>query len=54
MLRISTFPIILFALFIILFPWIARIIPGIGHYPDLMIFAGIYCLITIGLSLLMG
>ena len=54
MLRIRTFPIIIFALFIIVFPWIARIIPGIGHYPDLMIFAGIYCLMTIGLSLLMG
>jgi branched-chain amino acid transport system permease protein len=54
MLRIRTFPIVIFALFIIVFPWIARIIPGIGNYPDLMIFAGIYCLITIGLSLLMG
>jgi branched-chain amino acid transport system permease protein len=54
MLRIRTFPIVTFALFIILFPWIARFIPGIGHYPDLMIFAGIYCLMTIGLSLLMG
>ena len=54
MLRIRTFPIIIFALFIIFFPWIARILPGIGHYPDLMIFVGIYCLITIGLSLLMG
>ncbi len=54
MLRIRTFPIVIFALVIVLFPWIARIIPGIGHYPDLMIFAGIYCLITIGLSLLMG
>jgi len=54
MLRIRTFPIAIFALFIILFPWIARFIPGIGHYPDLMIFAGIYCLMTIGLSLLMG
>ena len=54
MLQIRTFPIIIFALFIIVFPWIAPIIPGIGHYPDLMIFAGIYCLMTIGLSLLMG
>ena len=54
MLRIRTFPIVIFALVIVVFPWIARIIPGIGHYPDLMIFAGIYCLITIGLSLLMG
>ena len=54
MLHIRKLPIIIFALFIIVFPWIARIVPGIGNYPDLMIFAGIYCLITIGLSLLMG
>ena len=54
MLRIRKFPIILFGLFVLVFPWIADHIPGIGNYPDLMIFAGIYCLITIGLSLLMG
>jgi branched-chain amino acid transport system permease protein len=54
MLRIRKLPIIVFALFIIVFPWIAGPIPAIGNYPDLMIFAGIYCLITIGLSLLMG
>ncbi len=54
MLRIRTLPIVIFAVIIIVFPWIARVIPGIGNYPDLMIFAGIYCLITIGLSLLMG
>jgi branched-chain amino acid transport system permease protein len=54
MLRVHKLPITFFALFIIVFPGIARIVPGIGHYPDLLIFAGIYCLITIGLSLLMG
>ena len=54
MVRIRKLPIALFALFIIIFPWIAGRIPAIGNYPDLMIFAGIYCLITIGLSLLMG
>jgi len=54
MLRIAKPPIVIFSVFIILFPWIARGIPGIGHYPDIMIFAGIYCMITIGLSLLMG
>jgi branched-chain amino acid transport system permease protein len=54
MLQIRKLPIVVFALFIIVFPWVARIIPGIGNYPDLMIFAGIYCLITMGLSLLMG
>jgi branched-chain amino acid transport system permease protein len=54
MLRIRKLPIVIFALIIIIFPWIARIVPGIGNYPDLMIFVGIYCLITMGLSLLMG
>ncbi len=54
MLRIRKLPIAFFALFIIVFPGIARVIPGIGHYPDLLIFAGIYCLMTMGLSLLMG
>lgn len=42
------------ALLILFFPWIARQLPTISHYPDLMVFAGIYTLITLGLSLLMG
>jgi len=54
MLHIRRLPIFIFALFILAFPWIAGIIPTISHYPDIMVFGGIYCLITIGLSLLMG
>ena len=54
MLRIAKLPIAVFALFIIIFPWIVRQIPPMDNYADIMIFAGIYCLITIGLSLLMG
>ena len=54
MLRVGKVPIIIFGLFIIVFPWIASQISAIANYPDLMIFAGIYCLITIGISLLMG
>ncbi|MBU4462693.1 MAG: branched-chain amino acid ABC transporter permease [Desulfobacteraceae bacterium] len=54
MLRIAKLPIVIFAVFIITFPWIASQIPAINHYTDIMVFAGIYCLITIGLSLLMG
>jgi len=54
MLRIAKLPIAVFALFIIIFPWIVRQIPAIGNYTDIMVFVGIYCLITIGLSLLMG
>ncbi len=54
MLRIGKIPIALFAFFIIAFPWVAHEIPSIENYTDIMIFAGIYCLMTIGLSLLMG
>jgi branched-chain amino acid transport system permease protein len=54
MLRITKLPIAVFAVLIIAFPWTARHISCIEHYPDIMVFAGIYCMITIGLSLLMG
>jgi branched-chain amino acid transport system permease protein len=54
MLRIRKLPLTIFGVFIIILPWVARIIPAIENYPDIMIFAGIYCLITIGLSILMG
>ena len=54
MLRIAKLPIALFAVLIILFPWIAREIPAIDHYTDIMVFVGIYCLITLGLCIFMG
>jgi branched-chain amino acid transport system permease protein len=54
MLRIRKAPMLAGALFILVFPWVTSRIPVIAHYPDLMVFAGIYALITIGLSLLMG
>jgi branched-chain amino acid transport system permease protein len=54
MLRIRKLPIAIFALFMAVFPWVAVQVSAIANYPDLMVFAGIYCLITIGLSLLMG
>lgn len=54
MVRIGKLPIAAFAFLIVIFPWVARQIPGIEHYIDIMVFAGIYSLITIGLSLLMG
>ena len=54
MLRFAKLPIAIFAVLIIIFPWVAREISAISHYTDIMVFAGIYCLITIGLSLLMG
>ncbi|MFC1812081.1 branched-chain amino acid ABC transporter permease [Thermodesulfobacteriota bacterium] len=54
MYHIRKLSITIFALLIIIFPWIAGHISAIDHYTDIMVFAGIYCLITMGLSLLMG
>jgi branched-chain amino acid transport system permease protein len=54
MLKISKIPITIFAALIIFFPWAVGQISAIDHYTDIMVFVGIYCLITIGLSLLMG
>jgi len=54
MLRIGKLPIAILAGVIIMFPWVARHVTLIEHYTDIMVFAGIYSLITIGLSLLMG
>ncbi len=41
-------------LFLVIFPLLVRNVGAIGHYLDIMIFVGIYCLINMGLSLLMG
>ncbi len=54
MLNIRKTPILFGAFLILVFPWVAARISFMAHYPDLMVFAGIYSLITIGLSLLMG
>jgi len=54
MLQIRKLPIAIFGFFIILFPQVAGQIPAIANYADIMVFAGIYCFITIGLSILMG
>jgi branched-chain amino acid transport system permease protein len=54
MLRVGRIPIGIFAVCIMIFPWVARQVPSLGHYTDIMVFAGIYSLITIGLSMLMG
>jgi branched-chain amino acid transport system permease protein len=45
---------IVFIFALAIFPIIAYQIEGIQHYIDIMIFVGIFSLITIGLSLLMG
>lgn len=54
MLRFSKIPIVVLAGFVLIFPLICAGIPALHGYVSLMVFAGIYCLITIGLSLLMG
>jgi branched-chain amino acid transport system permease protein len=54
MLEIRKMPMAAAALAIILFPFLMDQLPGIQHYTGIMVFAGIYTLITIGLSLLMG
>ena len=43
-----------FALGLLLLPWFARRVPFIAHYMDVMVFVGIYSIITIALCLLMG
>ncbi len=45
---------ILFAGGLAIFPFVASHIEGIQHYLDIMVFVGIFSLISIGLSLLMG
>lgn len=54
MLEIRKTPMVAVAVVIALFPLIIAGVPALTHYTGIMVFAGIYCLITIGLSLLMG
>ncbi len=54
MLVVHKMPIAAGILIILVFPLVAASVPALGNYPDIMVFAGIYCLITIGLCLLMG
>lgn len=39
---------------ILLFPWVVRQISSISHYLDIMVYVGIYSVMTIALCLLMG
>lgn len=54
MFRIKKRSRILFVCLLLITPWIIQSFPGIAHYLDVLVFAGIYSLITIGLSMLMG
>ncbi|MCJ7773425.1 MAG: branched-chain amino acid ABC transporter permease [Desulfobacterales bacterium] len=54
MLKIQKVPIAIFAFFIISLPFTISKIPALGNYTNVMVFAGIYCIITMGLSLFIG
>jgi len=41
-------------LFIGIFPWLVKPVKAISHYLDVMIFAGIFSIVCLGLSMLMG
>jgi branched-chain amino acid transport system permease protein len=41
-------------LLLVLFPVLVRNVEAISHYLDIMVFVGIFSLIAMGLSLLMG
>ena len=43
-----------FSLALFLFPWVAQHVSVLSHYMDVMVFVGIYSIMTIGLCLLMG
>jgi branched-chain amino acid transport system permease protein len=43
-----------FGLGLLLLPWLAQHVEVLGHYMDVMVFVGIYSIITIALCLLMG
>jgi branched-chain amino acid transport system permease protein len=43
-----------FSIGLLLFPWLAERIPFVAHYMDLMVFVGIYSIVTMALCLLMG
>ena len=50
----STIQLVGFGLGLFLFPWLTQHVSVLGHYMDVMVFVGIYSIITIGLCLLMG
>jgi branched-chain amino acid transport system permease protein len=43
-----------FGLGLLLLPWLAQHVEVLGHYMDVMVFVGIYSILTIALCLLMG
>lgn len=52
--NISRRSLLIFAVGLAVFPWVAKMVPGLGDYPEVLIYAGVYSLITLGLSVLVG
>ncbi len=50
----SNFVLLIFAIAIAIFPVVVGSVQSISHYVDVMVFAGIFALVSMGLSLLMG
>ncbi len=42
------------ALLVVIFPLIVHPVTAISHYVDVMVFAGIFCMVSLGLCLIMG
>ena len=47
-------PFFLFCAFVAAFPWVVMPFKAVSHYVDVMVFAGIFSMVTLGLSMLMG
>ncbi len=47
-------PFLFFWAFIVGFPWVVLPFKAVSHYVDVMVFAGIFSMVTLGLSMLMG
>ena len=39
---------------VVVFPWLVQPFKAVSHYIDVMVFAGIFAIVAIGLSMLMG
>ncbi|MCU0575006.1 MAG: branched-chain amino acid ABC transporter permease [Syntrophobacteraceae bacterium] len=47
-------PLLILCAFLIAFPWVVTPFKAVSHYLDIMVFAGIFSMVTLGLSMLMG
>jgi len=47
-------PLSILCVFLLAFPWVVTPFKAVSHYLDVMVFAGIFSMVTLGLSMLMG